>query len=403
MPTWGMGEATRGGAYGVVKLLLKKALYGELGVGRRFITSQEVVGLSTVSDLIDEHSREWKTDIIAENFNERDQKCILSIPINSTVTKDMLTWAFSKDGLYSAKTAYMLGKGCNLNDFHQAWVETWGMNVSPKEETSAHVLLDCIRVQELWEESKCEDLLLDRRGNWCDLVARWKNIDGKLKRKAAFLMWIIWGERNKKIFEGTITPNDVLLARLFCLIEEFDCHTKKIYNIRQSKPKKSPARWISLPQGVIKINSDASLAEEGWVGMGVVARDNKGEVLFSACRRVKAWWPAEIAEGKALVMAIKLAKRQGFKDVILESDCEVLINRLSKAALFFSDFDGVLEDIISLSRDFSSVGWFHVKRGGNYVAHYLARIIPFGTEQMWINHCPTSIAPYVLSDTMSLD
>lgn len=33
--------------------------------------------------------------------------------------------------------------------------------------------------------------------------------------------------------------------------------------------------------GLIKINIDASLSEEGWAGLGVVARDHKGKVIIS--------------------------------------------------------------------------------------------------------------------------
>ena len=35
---------------------------------------------------------------------------------------------YSKDRLYSVKTAYMLGKSGNLDDFHRAW----SLDVSPK-------------------------------------------------------------------------------------------------------------------------------------------------------------------------------------------------------------------------------------------------------------------------------
>ena len=41
-------------------------------------------------------------------------------------------WAFSKDGNYLVKTAYMFGKGCNVDDFHKTWVEVWKLDVLPK-------------------------------------------------------------------------------------------------------------------------------------------------------------------------------------------------------------------------------------------------------------------------------
>lgn len=114
-----------------------------------------------------------------------------------------------------------------------------------------------------------------------------------------------------------------------------------------------------------------------------MARDHTRAVLFASTRRVKAWWPIEITEGKAILMAIKLAKRYRYEDVIVESDCQVIINRLAKEVVFLSDLDNVLEDVIvSISSDFNSIFWSHVRRDDNFVAHHLARLMPFGVQQV---------------------
>lgn len=44
-------------------------------------------------------------DLLARLFNEKDQKCILAIPLSARRLKDTITWAFTKDGDYSVKTA----------------------------------------------------------------------------------------------------------------------------------------------------------------------------------------------------------------------------------------------------------------------------------------------------------
>lgn len=48
----------------------------------------------------------------------------------------------------------------------------------------------------------------------------------------------------------------------------------------------SARRWLALPLGVVKLNDDASTTIDGWVGMGVVAWDDTGGVLFAATRGV---------------------------------------------------------------------------------------------------------------------
>ena len=161
-------------------------------------------------------------------------------------------------------------------------------------------------------------------------------------------------------------------------------------------------KWTAPPSGVVKLNTDASLAVDGWIGLGVVARNSLGKVLFAATRRIRAYWAPEVAEAKAVALAMKLGARYGFHEVIVESDCQLVVNRLSKNAFFLSDLDFILSDIISSSLSFSSISWAHVKRDGNFVAHHLAKLTPFGYEQVWENHAPTEVAPYVLMDSLSL-
>ncbi|XP_021773286.1 uncharacterized protein LOC110736942 [Chenopodium quinoa] len=153
---------------------------------------------------------------------------------------------------------------------------------------------------------------------------------------------------------------------------------------------------------MVKLNFDASLSVGGWVGQGVTARDWRGEVLFAATHRVTAHWPPITAEGKAAAMAIKLAISHGLVDIIIEGDSQVLINRLSKASTFFTDLDNILDDILASCSSFNSVSWCHVKRDENVVAHNLAHLTPFGIEQIWENHSPCKVSPYVMMDKLSI-
>lgn len=186
-------------------------------------------------------------------------------------------------------------------------------------------------------------------------------------------------------------------------VEEEGKYTSCIYSRPACVAPRSANRWLAPPQGVIKNNVDASLAVEGWVGIGVVARDWQGRVLFDACRRSQAYWPMEIVEAKAIAYAVKLGRRYGFEELIIETECQSIVSRHSKNAVYFSDLDAVLGDILSLSSSFKSIMWSHVKRDGNVVGHHLTRLVPFGTEQIWENHCLSEVSTYVLMDSLSLD
>ena len=408
--------------------------------GGRFLSSARNDALVMVSDLIDFENNEWKLDVIEANFNARDVRCILSIPLSSHCMKDELTWAYTKDACYSVKTAYMLGKGGNLDNFHQAWVDLWCMDVSPKvrhflwrvctdtlpvrgllvhrhlaatascpwgcghDESQVHSIFHCPCLLDLWRESGCDELRQRASApNMCDMLVGWRGLPSEIKIKGAFLAWGIWGARNQLVFNNVQTPHQVILTRVSRWVEEHGKYAKHIYPSRVAHVGSSPRVWSAPPLGIVKLNVDASLAVEGWIGLGVVARDSTGHVLFAATRRVRAHWSAEISEAKAIEMAVRLGRRFGLRDILVESDCQTIVHRLSKNAIFLADLDLVLHNILSSSMYYSSVAWSHVKRDGNSVAHNLAKLIPFGFEQIWENHCPREVAPYVLMDSLSME
>lgn len=71
-------------------------------------------------------------DLIRATFDERDIKCIMAISLSIRRPNDRLIWAYTKDGMYSVQTAYMLGKSCNCTNFHQAWADIWKLRSTPK-------------------------------------------------------------------------------------------------------------------------------------------------------------------------------------------------------------------------------------------------------------------------------
>lgn len=221
-------------------------------------------------------------------------------------------------------------------------------------------------------------------------------------QKGCILAWCICGDRNKLVFEGAGVPREVLAQRVLRLANECGDYAGKIYGEQRRVACPSSNVWKAPPQGVVKLNADAAVYDDGWIGLGVVARDAVGAVFFAATRRIQARWPIEIAECKAIAMAARLGKRYGCQDIILESDCQSVVSRLSKTVCYCADLDSILEDVLWLCSSFSAVAFSHVKRDGNSVAHNLAKFIPFGVEQCWVNHYPSEVAPYVLMDSLSI-
>ncbi|XP_010694728.1 uncharacterized protein LOC104907491 [Beta vulgaris subsp. vulgaris] len=233
----------------------------------------------------------------------------------------------------------------------------------------------------------------------CESLVNWRRCDIKLRVKAAYLAWGIWSDRNSIVFNDTTTPPSILMARVDRWVDEAGAYH------RAGIPSNlgSSRIWLPPPDGVVKLNADASMAVDGWIGLGTVARDSRGKVLFAATRRVRAHRPVEVAEAKALEMTVRLGARYGIQQLIVESDCQSVIKRHSKHAIYLSDLDLVLHNILFVCSSFSSIVWSHVNRYGNSVAHNLAKLIPFEVEQIWENHAPLEVAPYVLMDSLFME
>ncbi|XP_048489794.1 uncharacterized protein LOC125491744 [Beta vulgaris subsp. vulgaris] len=277
----------------------------------------------------------------------------------------------------------------------------WGCG---EPETPIHAIFSCSRWHALWRESGCEVLWgADSSTNFCDLIVGWREIDDSLKIKGAFLAWCIWGERNNLVFNQKTTPHKILMDRAERIAKDYGMYSDNIYPRHLAAAVASPHQWMAPLCGSFKLNVDASLMVDGWVGLGVVARDSNGDVRFAATCRVRAFWTPELAEAKAIILGIRLGKQFGLQDVVIESDCQVVIRRLGKNASSLSELDVFLHDIFSSCVYFKSISWSHVKRDGNFIAHHLAKIIPFGNEQIWENHVPSEVAPYVLMDKLSLE
>jgi hypothetical protein len=58
----------------------------------------------------------------------------------------------------------------------------------------------------------------------------------------------------------------------------------------QTIPCNRLSRWIRPPNGLIKVNWDASInASQGWVRLGIVARDKNGFVLEPKVLQKSLW------------------------------------------------------------------------------------------------------------------
>ncbi|PNX68328.1 hypothetical protein L195_g056107, partial [Trifolium pratense] len=61
-----------------------------------------------VSDLIDEHTRQWNRSLIFNFFTNDEALKIVSTPLSISLPADNINWRWEKDGLYSVRNCWLL-------------------------------------------------------------------------------------------------------------------------------------------------------------------------------------------------------------------------------------------------------------------------------------------------------
>lgn len=141
-------------------------------------------------------------------------------------------------------------------------------------------------------------------------------------------------------------------------------------------------KWKPPPQGFIKINTDAAVLRGRDVGVGGVARNENGNVLWCFSERVSGFMDVDSAEAFAMLRGIQIATNRETPKIIMESDSQTLVKALCNPGLNLSLFGTVIEDILSSSPSFEDISFEWIRRTGNSMAHCLAasafeRVEPF--------------------------
>ena len=99
--------------------------------------------------------------------------------------------------------------------------------------------------------------------------------------------------------------------------------------------------------------------------------------------------------------AALFAKELSIFYATFEGDSEIVTKALCGGGTNQPEFGLVISDSLVLARSFRSCNFVHVKRLGNLVDHYLARLSKSGNElQVWIESVPDEIAPLVSNDVL---
>ena len=108
-------------------------------------------------------------------------------------------------------------------------------------------------------------------------------------------------------------------------------------------------------------------------GVGVVIRDEVGQVIAALCQKLFAPLGPLETEAKAMEVGVKFATDVGVWDVLFESDSLVLNNAIHGLNEAAPSVQNVVKGILQSAQGFRTFAFSHTKRQGNVSAHTVAQ------------------------------
>ncbi|XP_021865546.1 uncharacterized protein [Spinacia oleracea] len=146
--------------------------------------------------------------------------------------------------------------------------------------------------------------------------------------------------------------------------------------------------WKPPPTGWWKVNTEAAIAERH-VGLGMIVRDNIGDVLMSGGKKLDVAIQVLEEEVRATLFGLRYAYDAGFRQVELETDCLNLVTLLTKKSNENSTSQMVVKDIFVVVNLFEACIFKFPKRLCNMTTYSLAKdSLMFDEVLIWMEECP---------------
>ena len=187
----------------------------------------------------------------------------------------------------------------------------------------------------------------------------------------------------------------------FTLVEEF---SEKDGAPKQSTPQRTE-RWTPPSEGWYKVNVDGAVFNElGSCGIGIVIRNERGEIMGAMSKRMDLPLGALEVEAKAFEEGLLLAGDLGLKHIVLEGDAQVVTDALMGCSSPPTSIQMIIEGIQRLNCNVLVWKVSKVCRTSNMAAHRMARNAKCVNDSViWVEDIPPIIEFQVIKDVTVLD
>ena len=256
-------------------------------------------------------------------------------------------------------------------------------------------MFECSLVSQIWQNSPFASYIEDSPKDSVIAMLLWmkSQLDPNDFLSFVALAWAAWSYRNSVVFNEAWSNVEVGAVGFLRLVSDYGKYVAAVLKRGGiGDPCVSRSSWIPPGEGVFRLNTDAAMLGDNVIGVGAVIRDSHGHVVMVAVRRFAAKWEPPMAEDMAARCGVQWARSMGFTNIELEVDALNLAKAVVRRKFGRSPLELMMEDICVLSDGFLSFNIFHVKRAGNCVAHFVARLVPMvGVEQVFVDDFPQGV------------
>ncbi|CAN0915868.1 hypothetical protein LINGRAHAP2_LOCUS29362 [Linum grandiflorum] len=377
-------------------------------------TSTIYSSLSLVSDLF--ANGRWNLDLLCNHFSPASVALIRSILLPLNPALDRWIWHYSPNGIFFTSSAFCYAQrrplayeetSASLLD-SSLWHSVWSLPVLPKLRfflwrmllrilptceglIDHHVDVDpicpvCLNTEETIEHLFFACPLALRLGAITDLAplpdsdthpaATWRFLmrsHPALGPPTVLLWWRIWKSRNLVVFERRQLQPYILHRPYLRQVSELSLLLAPPGRSLPSITSVPPAIWDPPLAHRIKINVDGAILPMVGGAVGLVVQNAAGRLLCGMGRTYPGLFDPYVLELLAVCDACSWCVRQGFVQVDIECDAELVLSKLSQQATRCVHGGVIIAEILNFFSANLQCLLQIVRRSANGVADFVAR------------------------------
>ncbi|XBH54147.1 hypothetical protein VPH35_076510 [Triticum aestivum] len=225
--------------------------------------------------------------------------------------------------------------------------------------------------------------------------------------QVTFMFWRAWHLRNDLIFgsgKESLSNSVIFVGNYWNSFTTANTCKGVIDNGRYvTQPEFGCRVWEPPDPDYIKINVDASLVDSmRSARVGVVARNNLGELLASSWDFIRFYTSVDEAELRATLVGLYIGITF-HKPIILKTDCAFVASFLVKDSIDRSPLGDLKKEASSVSRLIKDLKIAKIDRLANRMAHEIAKFsLDSRSDGALCNSVPPCVATFVMNDCKNM-